>query len=495
MARKSLRGNSFGQQKLAKTAGRRREQENRRKARDYGGSQLANDLLPELTIIMVAVGQLQPSLHRTRKRRAEQIARLSASIARFGFCVPILVRGHEIIDGHARVEAAKALGLETVPAIDIAHLSDEEVRLLRLAVNRIGELGEWDMDRLKLEFRELIDLDVELEDTGFTAPEIDIVNLDDPEEMDPDEDDDVPPPPGDPLTEPGDIWLLDDHRVMCGSALEPGTYEQLVDGGALHAVITDPPYNVPIAGNVSGLGKVRHGEFAMASGEMSPEEFLRFLVQVLAAFQSSLLPGSAVFAFMDWRSIDILYAAGREAGLALFNLVVWYKESGGMGGNYRSAHELMAAFTAGGPLRTNNIHLGKNGRNRTNVWCAPGANRPGSSANEMLQHHATPKPVELIVDAILDVTHRGEVVLDPFLGSGTTLIAAEKTGRRCFGIELEPRFVDVTLARWMRKTGREPVLAATGETLREVVQRRFGDAEAPAGRAHAGELARLEWRK
>lgn len=212
----------------------------------------------------------------------------------------------------------------------------------------------------------------------------------------------------------------------------------------------------------------------MASGEMTGAEFDAFLEAAIVCAVAHLVSGGVFYGFMDWRSIDKLYRAGFAADLTLLNLVVWYKQSGAMGAFYRSAHELIAVMCKGEKPRTNNIGLGKHGRDRCNVWCMPGANRPGSSAHEMLGQHATPKPVELCVDAILDVTVRGEAVLDPFLGSGTTLIAAEKSGRRCYGIELEPGFVDVTILRWQRLTGKQAMLTGTDQSFDSLAQHRRG---------------------
>lgn len=246
-------------------------------------------------------------------------------------------------------------------------------------------------------------------------------------------------------------------------------------GESAHCVLADLPYNVKIKGNVSGLGRIVHEEFAMASGELGDEEWQSFLDTTVANMAAFLMAGAVLFLFMDWRSIHRLYAAGFAAGLKLINLAVWYKEQGGMGALYRSSHELIAVFCNGAKPHTNNVELGRHGRDRQNVWCAPGANRRGSSANAMIGRHATPKPVELCLDAILDVTLPDQIVLDGFLGSGTTLIAAERAGRRCFGVEYEPKFVDVTLERWMRLTGGEAILRETGETFREVAARRKPD--------------------
>ena len=466
--RRLERDQTFKNQKLAKSGQRRRKLEGEREISEQVGSNQRNDLLPELQLRQVTLSELRPSLHRTRRSTAEQVGRLIASISDLGFTVPILVRDTEIIDGHIRVEAAMHLGLDRAPAIEVNHLSPAEIRKLRLALNRTAELGEWDLGQLRIEIADLVDLDMDLSSTGFSVQELDIVLLDEEDGDRADTDDQAPEVARPAVTRTGDLWLLGDHRIICGNALNPDVHTALLGRRTVSLVLTDPPYNVSIPGNVSGLGKTIHGDFIMASGEMNAAEWQAFLNKVFALLSASLVEGGIVFAFMDWRSIHRLYAAGFAAGLNLVNLVVWYKESGAMGGLYRSAHELIAVFCKGAAPKTNNVELGRHGRNRTNVWVAPGANRRGSSANEMLEFHATPKPVELCVDALLDVTERGETVLDLFLGSGTTLIAAEKTGRACYGIEIEPRFMDVVIRRWELLTGQKAVLTETGETFAQV---------------------------
>lgn len=472
MNAKVSRDKGFKEQKLAKTRQRR---ERLRVERDQSSpSRSRNDLLPNLQVCMVEVAQLRSSPHRVRRETDAQVGRLIASISDMGFPLPILIRENEIIDGHIRVAAARRLGLDAVPAIEVAHLTDAEVRKLRLALNRTAELGEWDLDQLRIEIGALVDLDIDLSSTGFTPQEIDIVLLDELDGQDGQLEDKaaVPEVPDRPVSRLGDIWQLGDHRVLCGNSLEADAYAVLLGGERVHAVLTDGPFNVRIEGNVSGLGKTVHKEFAMASGELNDAEWQAFLDTVMTRLTEHMLPGAVAFAFMDWRSIHRLYQAGFAAGLNLLNLVVWYKQSGGMGSFLRSAHELVAVFCKGATPRVNNVELGRHGRNRDNVWVAAGANRRGSSANAMLEFHATPKPVELCVDALLDVTNRGETVLDAFLGSGTTLIAAEKAGRRCCGIEIDPGFVDVIVRRWEQFTGKHAVLAATGEPFATIAQHR-----------------------
>lgn len=471
MVVKRLKEGSLKGAKLAKTGQRRKALASRRLVAEHSGR---NDPLPTLLFETAAIAELSFKGHQVRKLDQEHVEAIAGSIATHGFCVPILISGHLVIDGQARIAAAAQLGLREVPAIQCKHLDDIQIRTLRLATNRLGEKGDWDLDQLKVEFEELIELGADLDDTGFSLEEADIILA---EPIDPETpgEDDLPEPPSIPTTKVGDIWGLGPHRVICGDALNQETFTALMGDKTADAVVTDPPYNVRIKGNVSGLGKKIHEEFAMASGEMTEDEFRDFLLQSIRLQSAQLREGSVLFVFIDWRSIALLVNVGETAGLTLINLAVWYKQSGGMGALYRSSHELVPVFCKGEKPHSNNVALGKNGRDRQNVWCAPGANRPGSSANAMLQHHATPKPVELICDAILDVTSRGEVVIDSFLGSGTTLIAAEMTGRVCRGIELEPRFVDVAILRWQECSGQRAVLISTGESFDEVAARRVVD--------------------
>ena len=468
MVVKRLKEGSLKGAKLDKTGRRRNALASRRLVAERSGR---NDPLPTLLFETAAIAELRSTGHEVRKLDQKHVEAIARSITSHGFCVPILISGNLVVDGQARIAAATQLGIREVPAIQCQHLDEIQIRTLRLASNRLGEKGEWDLDQLKVEFEELIEFGADLDDTGFSLEEADII-LADPIDPETPGEDDLPEPPAIPTTKVGDIWSLGKHRIICGDALNEGAFGALMGDEKADAVFTDPPYNVRIKGNVSGLGKKVHDEFVMGSGELTRDGFRDLLLRSITLQSKCLREGSVLFVFMDWRSISLLFDVGETAGLTLINLVVWYKHSGGMGAMYRSAHELIAVFCKGEAPHTNNVALGKNGRDRQNVWCAPGANRPGSSANAMLQHHATPKPVELICDAILDVTSRGETVIDSFLGSGTTLIAAEKTGRICCGIELEPRFVDVSIRRWQEYSGQRAVLIATGESFDEVTVRR-----------------------
>jgi len=432
-----------------------------------------NDLQPALRLVKRSIASLKPMERKVRRVEPEQVRRIARSIERYGQCAPVIIRPDgTVVDGTAVVEALKRLGATEANCVVLEHLSPDEARGLRVTINRLAELGFWDEAELSIELGELVDIDLSLVDIAFTMPEIDVMahvdgragaDFDDGPDDGPDAE--PPAPAGPTVTRPGDLWLLGDHRVVCGDSLDSGTYARLMAGATASAVVCDPPYNCPIAGFVTG--NKAHREFAMAAGEMSAAEFTEFLRAFLASAKAHLRKGSLVYACIDWRTCHLLVAAGAAAGLKHVNTLVWNKGAGGMGSLYRSAHELIPVFCHGDKPHTNNVELGKHGRDRTNVVTYPGANRKGSSANAMLADHPTPKPVELVADLILDCTVVGDVVLDPFLGSGTAVIAAEKTRRAAYGVELDPAYVDLVVRRWERSTGGRAVHAETGATFAE----------------------------
>jgi len=373
------------------------------------------------------------------------------------------------VDGHFMVEAAKRLGVDTMPCIVIDHLDATEIRVLRLALNRIPRNAVFDLDAIQLEMRELVALDAPIELSGFSVQEIDQILLDDDDGGEPEDQDLEPDPRAPVVTRPGDLWTLGRHAIASGNALARKDYTRLLRGTPIRIVLTDVPFNVKIKGHVTSG---QHDEFEMAAGEMSRDEFTNFNASWFMLAMEPVMDGGLFASFIDWRSVEVLLMVGRELGLDLINLVVWAKTNGGMGSLYRSQHELLPIFKVGTKPHVNNVELGKHGRWRSNVWTAPGASSLGSDSREGLKLHPTVKPVALLEDALLDLTHRGDAVLDPFLGSGSTLIAAEKTGRRAFGIELDERYVDVAIRRWEALTGREATLDETGETFAQVAARR-----------------------
>jgi len=379
-----------------------------------------------------------------------------------------------VIAGHGRLSACRELGWTDVPTIRLEHLSEAQAKAFMIADNRLTDTSVWD-DRLlaeQLKELSLLDLDFSLETTGFEMGEIDlrIEGLTASSEADEDHDDVAPAAPAGPaVSRQGDLWLLGDHRLYCGSALDETAYVTLMNGEQAAMVFTDPPYNVPIEGNVSGLGAVKHREFVMASGEMSEAEFTAFLSRVCAFLVRYSVDGSIHFLCMDWRHMGEMLAAGRHAYGELKNVCVWAKDSAGMGSLYRSQHELVFVFKHGRERHRNNVQLGQYGRNRSNVWHYPGVNsfaRTGEEGN-LLALHPTVKPVALVADAIMDCTARGDVVLDAFLGSGTTVIAAERVGRRCYGLEIDPLYADTIVRRWQSFTGESARHASSGQLFRQ----------------------------
>ena len=432
-----------------------------------------------VAIVRRRVAELKPDPRNPRKHNQKQVKQIARSIEAFGFNVPVLIdRNLNVIAGHGRLLACRFLGLLDAPTICLEHLTEAQVRAFMLADNRLNENSEWD-DRLlaeQLKELSLVDLDFDLEATGFEMGEIDlrIEGLETaPEDADPA--DTLPDDGLGPLvSRDGDLWILGRHRVCCGSALEKSTYVAAMDGKKAAMVFTDPPYNVRIAGNVSGLGATQHREFAMASGEMSEAEFAAFLERACSLLACHSAVGSIHFICMDWRHLAELLAASREVYSELKNVCIWVKDNSGMGSFYRSQHELVFVFQHGRGPHRNNVQLGQFGRNRSNVWCYPGANsfsRSGEEGN-LLALHPTVKPVALVANAIMDVSARGNIVLDAFLGSGTTVIAAERTGRRCYGLEIDPRYVDTIVRRWQTYTGESARHLSTKRTFKQIESER-----------------------
>jgi DNA modification methylase len=413
-----------------------------------------------------------------RRHSKKQIRQIGHSIKRFGFNVPVLVdRDGKVIAGHGRVLAAGELGMAELPTVRLDHLSTAQARAFMIADNRLTEISTWDDRLLAEQLRDLslLGLDFNIEVTGFEIGEIDlrIASLDDLREPDDDPADVVPEiPETAPVSKLGDLWLLGRHRVLCGNALDVDAFTALIGEERAAAVFTDPPYNVPIDGHAGGLGAIHHRPFPMASGEMDRTEFTGFLGQACRNLAACSADGSIHFVCMDWRHIEELLAATGEVYGELKNLCIWVKDNGGMGSLYRSGHELVFVFKHGQGSHRNNVQLGRFGRNRTNVWHYPGANslsRRGEEGN-LLALHPTVKPVAMVADAILDCTSRNDIVLDAFLGSGTTVIAAERTGRRCYGLELDPAYVDVVIRRWQGLTGASARHGVTGRSFDDLVR-------------------------
>ena len=366
--------------------------------------------------------------------------------------------------------------MKDVPTIALESMTDAQRRAYAIADNRIAELASWDNELLKVELGELSvafpDLDLTI--TGFATAEIDAIVLGS-GEASPASDpavDKLPANTGPTVSRPGDLWQLGSHRLLCGDARDGDSYRALLGDKRAGMVITDPPFNVRIAGHARGLGRHRHADFVMASGEMTGPEFIAFLECALSQMAAFSTPGAVHFTFIDWRHVFEMLTAGRTVYDALLNICVWAKGNGGMGSLYRSEHELVLAWRVKGGAHLNNVELGRFGRNRTNVWRYGGANSFGSDRDEMLSLHPTVKPVAMLADAILDVSKRGEVVLDPFVGSGSTIIAAEKVNRVAACIEIDPTYVDVAIRRFEERTGTEARHVLSGRTFDEEADER-----------------------
>jgi DNA modification methylase len=425
--------------------------------------------------ILINVNDLIPWPDNPKDHSEEQIDRICRSYKSFGDVNPILIdeKGN-ILAGHGRYLATLKLGYKQIQVVRVTGLSLAQKNAYRIADNKIAQMSSWNKKKLKQELENLLLLDeLEIEDTGFSTSEIDLL-LDDTIEASTSENDellheDFSAPH---VSRRGDVWIMGNHRLVCGDALKKATYELLMLDELAQLIVSDPPYNVGITGHVCGSGKVKHSEFAMASGEMSNEEFTSFLNKAFRRMAKVSKKNATAFYFMDWRHIrEITDAALPIYGLHK-QLCVWVKDNGGMGSFYRSRHELVFVFLKQGQKGINNFKLGQHGRYRTNVWEYPGVNTFSGKNYELLKLHPTVKPISMIADILRDCSHRNDIVLDAFSGSGTIILAAERTGRRARAIEYEPKYVDVALQRWIRETGISPILERTGETFEQVLERR-----------------------
>ena len=421
-------------------------------------------------------GELLPYERNARRHSRKQLAQIAASIQRFGFTNPVLIDDEgRILAGHGRVEAAKAIGLEKIPTVRLSQMSEADRRAYIIVDNKIALNAGWDQEILAGELQALIDLGFEVELTGFSLAEVDLTIVQAEQSSADGQDkpeDDIPLLGGTAITRQGDHWRLGRHSLFCADARDQDAFQRLMGGDRAQLIFTDPPYNVPIDGHVCGLGEIRHREFAMAAGEMTSEQFTRFLETTLGHGAAHCSDGAIAYVCMDWRHIRELTEAGRTVFSELKNLCVWNKTNAGMGTFYRSKHELIFVYKIGDAPHVNNFGLGDTGRYRTNVWDYPGVN--GWRADRMgdLAMHPTTKPVALVKDAIMDCSRRGAIVLDMFGGSGTTLIAAEKTGRIARLIEFDPLYCDSIIRRYEQLSGRPAIYVSTGDHFELVAQQR-----------------------
>ncbi|MBC7767216.1 MAG: site-specific DNA-methyltransferase [Phycisphaerales bacterium] len=410
-----------------------------------------------LKVEQVAISSVRPRSRNPRRHSEAQIAKIMDSILEFGFTAPLLVTENgEIIGGHGRHQAALRLGLTHIPIIRLTGLSDAQIRALVIADNQLAALSSWDEDLLASELEALVlddSFEVPASITGFESAQIDALVYGDDFAVDDPADAVTPTPPAAPVSQLGDIWRAEGLSLMCGDALNGAHYAMLLGEARADQVITDPPYNVKINGHVSGKGRTRHREFVQGSGELSDEDFISFLAAALKATRAHATPGAFAYVFMDSAHLFHLFVAARAAGLSQKALCTWAKTNAGMGSFYRSQTEHCVVFKTSEAGGANNIQLGRFGRNRTTLWSYPGMNSFSRKRDAALALHPTIKPVGLLADAILDASPRGGLILDPFAGSGSTLIAAARVGRRAAGLELDPIYVDGAIGRISAVTG------------------------------------------
>jgi len=426
-----------------------------------------------MVVERVPIDSIRPMEPRVREHSRQQIRAAERSTDRYGQLLPIPIseRG-EILDLEMIWIVLKNAGATHIDVVVIRNKTPAELKGIRLMLNRLAQEASWNDKGLREVFQELLTVDFDLDDTGFAPPEIELrLNLDLPEANVEENGPDIPPLEECAVTSRGMIWDMDGNRVGCGDGTDTAFVSGVLSGRLADAVFTDPPWNIPVDGFISGNGRHRHREFVQGAGEMSDDTFFAFLCALLEVLRVSSKPSALVFCCIDWRHLTEMNVAARRCGMALYNICVWTKTNGGMGGIYRNAHEMIPVYLAGDQQPLNNVKFDRYGRTRTDVWSYAGVNSFGRHRETLLSSHSITKPVALVSDALRDATKRGDVVLDTFLGFGTTLMAAQKTGRICCGTELDPRYVDLIVRRWQRATGLDAIRTDTGESFNAGAQR------------------------
>lgn len=416
-----------------------------------GRSSHRNDLMPCCSLEMRQREDLRAPERSLRKNAHVQVDRICETIRAIGFRSPLLISENgTIIDGLSRWHAAKRLNISEIPCIIVHDATEADLRLLRLAVNKLPQEAEWSIDDLKLEFEELIAMDAPIEVAGFAPIEVDQILLDD--GADGIENGPLEPSPEFPrIAEVGDIFQLGTHYIGCGSATDEQFLALLLDGKNIQLGLHDPPYNQATA----DISRTHKRDFLQGAGEMSAEGFTGFVEAWLQLSRRYMIDGALIGVFCDWRISHLVTTAALKSELAALNTIIWAKTAPAMGGFYRSQHEFMQIYKHGEGPHINNIRFGKNGRSRSNLWTYPGASSISSDSRKGLKDHPTVKPVAMLKDFIIDVTRPGDWIFDAFLGSGSTLIAADETSRRCVGLDIDPLYVDLVIRRWEATTGRK----------------------------------------
>jgi hypothetical protein len=436
-----------------------------------------HEKISRMAIELVPIDSIKSNPRNAKEHPEQQIALLAENIRRFGVTHPILIdEANTKIAGHARIAAARRLNLKEIPVIRLSNLSPQEKRVVALADNKLAELGRWNPEILRLELKELTvdtaDLTIDYSITGFDTVEIDQILGDDGSVARPDPADQMLPlvEPEVVVTEVGDLWVCGDHRLYCDSALEASSYRAVLDGVSADLVFADPMHSIPVAGHVARRGDAR----ITSAGDPTSQEFIEFLQTISANIAGSVCPGAVIYFCTDWWRWEELAAATRQYFGAPKDMVVWTKSDAGRGSFYRSQHEHIAVYVAGGTPPAANFRLGERSRYRSNVWSYPGAKTTGRDWQTGASFSAALKPVALLVDALRDCSKRGQIVLDPCAGVGTTMIAAERTGRRARLIEIDPAYCDRIVRRWQTLTGKTAQLAESQQGFAELEARRVG---------------------
>ena len=442
----------------------------------------------KLAVTRLATGLVKEFSDNPRDHSDAHVNEVAESITAFGMVDPILCdENYVAIAGHATLRACKKLGMKQVPVIILDHLSDNEKRALRIAHNRLTENGQWNLDRLATNFEILTraEIDFKLEVTGYTIGEIDVARMGGKDKVKAaakanavHEDVVVlPDPHRPPVSQLGDRFEIGQHILVCGDMRERPSYDLALGNKRADLVIADLPYNIP-ARQIGGLGKVQHPDFLTGYGEMTRPQYRDYCGETFSLLAAFSKPGAFNMSFTDWRVAADMIAAGEVVYERLEHICIWAKTNAGMGSLWRGQYEMVLVFGVKGkpPRSRNNVMLGKYGRHRSDLWTYAGVNafRPGRM--EELSAHPTAKPVPLLKDAILDVTPIGGLVLDPCVGSGSTIVAAHEAGRCGFGIELDPHYLDVAIRRVEEAIGK-PAVHQSGKTFAELKLARSGDFE------------------
>jgi len=415
--------------------------------------------MTELKVKKISIKKLSLPTRLVVNYTQKEIEKTMHVLKLFGEQIPLLIdKNNAVVFGENLFLAATKLGFDKVSVIQIEDLSEKKINAFKIAYKKILSFGEFDINELRVELKELVvNLGFAPYDLGYDTVEFDNLLFVDNSQSDkkcpPEIENIVIPNNVKKIVRLGDLILLGRHKLYCGDSLDSNSYKILMCDEKADIIVTDPPYNVKIQNNVTN--QPHHEEFEQASGEMSDLEFENFLNTAFKNAKVYSKENSLHYIFMDWRHSYILQKALLDVFAKLLNICVWDKTKAGLGSFYRSQHEFCFVYQNGNGKYVNNIQLGKNGRNRSNIWQYQGMNISTKQAKKLSKLHPTVKTTAMLIDILLDASSVNEIVLDCFGGSGSTLIAAEECGRCARLIELSPHYCDVIIHRWEELTGKK----------------------------------------